>query len=120
MTRRGWFCPRCGKINAPWLPQCNCKPNGSYATSKSPSDLERILAVVASHYKVTADEILGKGRTEPVVTARHIAMRLCRETLNMSTVRIGDHFNRDHTTVLYALRSVESIAIGDLVEEIQT
>lgn len=21
----GWECPRCGQINAPWAPHCNCK-----------------------------------------------------------------------------------------------
>ena len=21
---QGWLCPRCGKINAPWMSQCNC------------------------------------------------------------------------------------------------
>ena len=20
----GWLCPRCGKINAPWMPFCDC------------------------------------------------------------------------------------------------
>lgn len=22
----GWICPRCGKVNAPWMPCCNCTP----------------------------------------------------------------------------------------------
>lgn len=25
----GWECPRCGKINAPWIPSCNCNQNWS-------------------------------------------------------------------------------------------
>lgn len=24
--REGWICPRCGKVNAPWRPMCDCKP----------------------------------------------------------------------------------------------
>lgn len=22
--QQGWLCPRCGKVNAPWVMQCNC------------------------------------------------------------------------------------------------
>ena len=22
----GWICPRCGKVNAPWRAECDCKP----------------------------------------------------------------------------------------------
>lgn len=23
-SQKGWECPRCGRINAPWLPCCSC------------------------------------------------------------------------------------------------
>jgi hypothetical protein len=26
----GWACPRCGKINAPWVTSCDCYPYSSY------------------------------------------------------------------------------------------
>ena len=22
----GWICPRCGKVHAPWVAECDCKP----------------------------------------------------------------------------------------------
>lgn len=25
--QQGWECPRCGRINAPWVQQCSCSPN---------------------------------------------------------------------------------------------
>lgn len=24
MDKYGWICPRCGKVNAPWAPECEC------------------------------------------------------------------------------------------------
>lgn len=26
LLAQGWACPRCGRINAPWKPSCNCPP----------------------------------------------------------------------------------------------
>ena len=26
-AERGWECPRCGRINAPWVRQCDCSRN---------------------------------------------------------------------------------------------
>lgn len=25
--KEGWICPRCGKVNAPFIGWCDCKPN---------------------------------------------------------------------------------------------
>ena len=27
MAQEGWICPRCGKVNAPWVMQCSCNTN---------------------------------------------------------------------------------------------
>lgn len=27
MVQEGWICPRCGKVNAPWVMQCSCNRN---------------------------------------------------------------------------------------------
>lgn len=24
--QEGWICPRCGQVNAPWVPKCSCEP----------------------------------------------------------------------------------------------
>ena len=28
-SEKGWECPRCGRINAPWVRQCDCSPSST-------------------------------------------------------------------------------------------
>lgn len=30
----GWLCPRCGRINAPWVRQCDCSPSSTVSWDK--------------------------------------------------------------------------------------
>lgn len=34
--QQGWECPRCGKINAPWISYCDCPRNNYTVTWNSP------------------------------------------------------------------------------------
>ena len=66
-----------------------------------------IMAQVASYYSVTLDELTGQSRTHMLVTARQMAMYLCRELTDLSLPRIGQLFGgRDHTTVIHAVRRI--------------
>lgn len=59
-------------------------------------------------------------RTPLATRARHLAMYLTRELTPLSLAQIAREFNRDHSTVLHAIRAVEgklepgSPALGDL------
>lgn len=69
-----------------------------------------IMAVTSQYYGVTMDDLCGSSRSRQLVTARQIAMYLCREMTDLSLPKIGQHFgNRDHTTVMHADRKIRGL-----------
>ena len=82
----------------------------------SPSELsiEAIQQRVADHFNLTQELLTGKGRKQDVVTARHIAMFLVRSLIGSHFTTIGLHFgNRDHSTVIHAVSTVEKKCKND-------
>lgn len=67
----------------------------------------RILETVAEHYSLSVDDLVGKSQTRDHVIPRQLAMYLCRELLKAPYMKIGDLFQRDHSTVMSAIRQVE-------------
>ena len=66
-----------------------------------------IISQVAAYFHLTFEDLIGRGRTKNVSTARQIAMYLARENTGMSLVDIGEVFNgRDHTTVMHACQQI--------------
>jgi chromosomal replication initiator protein len=69
-----------------------------------------IMAVTAEYFGITIDDLTGSSRTRVLVTARQIAMYLCRELTELSLPKIGQTFGgRDHTTVMHAERKIRSL-----------
>jgi len=72
-----------------------------------------ILATTADYFALSLEDLKGPSRSRILVTARQIAMYLCRELTELSLIAIGEHFNgRDHSTVIHACRK-----IGQLMTE---
>ncbi|MGH3413419.1 MAG: chromosomal replication initiator protein DnaA [Marmoricola sp.] len=66
-----------------------------------------IIAQTASYFGYSIDDLCGPSRTRALVTARQIAMYLCRELTQLSLPKIGQQFGgRDHTTVMNADRRI--------------
>lgn len=63
---------------------------------------------VADYYDVTTDDILSKKKPKNIAIARQMAMYICRMLLDYSLNRIGTEFNRDHSTVMHAIKLIES------------
>jgi chromosomal replication initiator protein len=69
-----------------------------------------IMAQTADYFSLTIDDLCGQSRTHELVTARQIAMYLCRELTDLSLPKIGQQFGgRDHTTVMHADRKVRTL-----------
>ncbi|MEP3430676.1 MAG: chromosomal replication initiator protein DnaA [Roseibium sp.] len=84
--------------------------------------IEDIQRVVSKHYNVTKADLLSARRTRTIVRPRQIAMFLAKVMTPRSLPEIGRRFgNRDHTTVLHAVRKIEELARGDyaLAQELE-
>ncbi|MFA7308109.1 MAG: helix-turn-helix domain-containing protein [Hyphomicrobium sp.] len=62
------------------------------------------IAAAAREHGVTVADVLGRGRIPPISAARHDAIRATKAAFpHLSLSQIGKLFNRNHTTVNYAL-----------------
>jgi chromosomal replication initiator protein len=84
--------------------------------------IEDIQRIVARQYNVSRADLLSSRRTANVVRPRQVAMYLAKILTLRSLPEIGRRFGgRDHTTVLHAVRKIESLAGNDsaFAEEIE-
>ena len=69
-----------------------------------------IMNATAAYFGVSMDDLCGTSRSRVLVTARQIAMYLCRELTDLSLPKIGQQFGgRDHTTVMHADRKIRGL-----------
>lgn len=66
-----------------------------------------IITQTCTYFGFSIEDLTGPSRTRALVTARQIAMYLCRELTELSLPKIGQQFGgRDHTTVMNADRRI--------------
>lgn len=72
-----------------------------------------IIRIVSKTFGVSVEDIVGASRKRDFVEPRQFAMTLCRAFCNptlWSLKKIGNKFSgRDHSTVLYAIDTVEDL-----------
>jgi chromosomal replication initiator protein len=79
---------------------------GTRAQSISVEDIQR---AVCHHFHLRSTDLTSKDRHKSVAFARHVAMYLCKQRLKCSFPELGRAFgNRDHTTVMSAVRKIEA------------
>jgi len=69
-----------------------------------------IMHQTSAFFAITMDDLCSSSRSRVLVSARQIAMYLCRELTDLSLPKIGQQFgNRDHTTVMHADRKIRTL-----------
>ncbi|MBE6141260.1 MAG: chromosomal replication initiator protein DnaA [Erysipelotrichaceae bacterium] len=70
---------------------------------------QKIINTVADYYSLIPSQITGKIRTGQIALARHIAIYLIRQELDVPLTKIGTMFGgKDHTTIMHAIKHVEN------------
>ncbi len=65
-----------------------------------------IVSRVCALFDVEIDAVLGKGRREDIILARHVAWWAVRKRLGLTYPAMAAEFDVDHTTIQNGLRSI--------------
>ena len=82
---------------------------------------EFIIKAVAKYFEINPEDITGKDRSQKMIEPRKIAMYMVRDMTHLSFPKMGEVFNKDHSTVKHAIDSLEEQLKDDAVlrEKIQ-
>ncbi len=69
---------------------------------------KQVVDKVAKYYNLNSKDLYGTSRIKDIKSARQIAMYLMKDQLGLSTVKIGNEFNKDHTTIMHGIKVVEN------------
>ena len=68
---------------------------------------EKIINAVAKIYGYTQEQMKRDRRTARIVEARQLCMFILRHDFHLSSIEIGEALDRDHSTVLKGLESLD-------------
>ncbi|HXZ87443.1 MAG TPA: chromosomal replication initiator protein DnaA [Candidatus Binataceae bacterium] len=69
-------------------------------------DIEVIQKIVSDFFHIRLADLKSKKRTQHIAFCRQVAMYLCRKMTDSSFPTIGEHFGRDHSTVIHAFNLI--------------
>lgn len=92
--------------------------NGSFLKPKT-TPITRIIHEVSKASGVKPRDIMGKRRFVNHTRARFVAMAICRDYLDMSYPAIGRVFDRDHSTVISAMRRVDALCADSDLDDME-
>ncbi len=76
--------------------------------------VDKIQNVVSNYFNISLSDMLSQRRSRPLARPRQIAMFLAKKMTSRSLPEIGRRFaNRDHTTVIHAVKTISRLADQD-------
>ena len=76
--------------------------------------VDEIQKQVANHFHIRTGDMFSARRSRQIARPRQIAMYLAKNLTSLSYPEIGRRFgNRDHTTIMHAVRKVEELMVSD-------
>ncbi len=75
--------------------------------------IDNIFEAVKNQFMVSVADIKSKSRKKEFILPRQVAMYLAKEILNIPLSNIGYYFDRDHSTVIYSINSLNEQLLTD-------
>jgi chromosomal replication initiator protein len=75
--------------------------------------MDTIFEAVKNQFLVSVEDIKSKSRKREFILPRQMAMYMAKEILNMPLSNIGYYFDRDHSTVIYSVNSLNEALVSD-------
>jgi len=82
-------------------------------TTERKITLKEIQYAVCGHYQIGLTELKSVRRERRIARPRQLAMYLAKTLTPTSLPEIGQAFDRDHTTVMHAVKTIENLLIRD-------
>ena len=74
---------------------------------------ELLISRVIKKYKITKEELLSDTRRRHIVEPRQIALFAMHKKYGYTSIAAGKYFDKDHATVLYAVKNIKGIMETD-------
>ncbi len=104
------------KINtkSPSVDECRRILKDFINVNQKSINVESIQKIVANHFNLNIQEMLSSRRSRSLARPRQIAMYLSKQHTTNSLPDIGRKFsNRDHTTVIHAVKKIDELIKKD-------
>ena len=102
------------KTKSPTIHECEKILKDFISCSNKSISVESIQNLVASHFNLNLQEMLSPRRSRSLARPRQIAMYLAKQHTTNSLPDIGRKFsNRDHTTVIHAVKKIDELIKKD-------